>query len=142
MLVQQISVYVENRPGRLAAFTQVMADCKVDMKAISIADTSDFGILRCIVDKPDVAVEALKDNGFAASITEVLALGITNQPGGLDKAADLLNEANISIEYIYSFMTTIKGSAVIIFRVDNTEKALEVLENGGITVFRMEEIVE
>ncbi len=141
MLIKQISVYVENRPGRLAAFTKSLARCGVDMKAICIADTVDFGILRCIVDNAETAVVALKEDGFAASITEVIALGISNSPGGLDHAADLLNEAEISIEYIYSFMKAINDNAVIIFRVDDVEGAIKVLKEGGVKLLSMEELM-
>ncbi len=141
MLVNQISVYVENRPGRLAAFTKVLANSGVDMKAICIADTADFGILRCIVDDEEKAIKALKEEGFAASVTEVIALGISNSPGGLDRAAELLNDANISIEYIYSFMKAINNNAVIIFRVDKTEEAVKVLKDGGIELLSMKELL-
>ena len=141
MLVQQISVYLENRPGRLATFTQTLLESGVDMKAICIADTVDFGILRCIVDDEEKAVAALKEKGFAASITEVIALKISDSPGGLDSALDLLNEANVSVEYIYSFMKAINGSAVIIFRVDDAEKAVKVLTESGVEMLSKEDLV-
>ncbi len=142
MMVKQISVYLENRPGRLAAFTEALADCDVNMKAICIADTVDFGILRCIVDDSEKAVSKLKEAGFAASITEVIALGIDDSPGGLDQAAELLNDAKISIEYIYSFMKSVNGNAVIIFRVDDTERAIEVLKSGGVQLYSTKELAE
>lgn len=134
MLVKQISVFVENKAGRLAQITNILASEGINIQALSIADTTDFGILRLIVDKPQKAVEALRSNDFTATETDVIAVSIEDTPGGLAKALKVLEEEGIGIEYMYAFTEKRRDDALVILRVENYEKAIEVLKKGGIDV--------
>ena len=134
MTVKQISVFVENKPGRLAEFTNVLRNNNIDMRALSIAETPDFGILRVIVNDPFETACVLKDAGYIASITPVLAVKVADEPGSLFKILDILAEANINLEYTYAFLTREKDSAYIIFRVEDNDRAAEVLSKNGVTL--------
>ena len=138
MLVQQISVFVENKKGRLVGVTEVLAENDIDICAISIADTTNFGILRMIVDAPDLAVEKLKEGGYTVSTTEVIAVEIVDQPGGLNEILKILRDHDISIEYLYSFVRRPAENALILFRVEDTDKALEILRKSGAKVVSQE----
>ena len=105
MFIKQISIFVENKPGRLSAVTKLLAENNFDIRALSVADTKDFGILRIIVNKPDEACEVLKKAGWTVSITNVIAIGINDDPGGLSEAVECLYAANISVEYMYAFIS-------------------------------------
>lgn len=105
MKIQQLSIFVENKSGRLAEITQTIADANVDIRAMSIADTSDFGILRLIVDKPEKAVEAFKKAGMTVSLTSVIAIGLDDAPGEFAKAVKILSDNGISVEYLYAFIS-------------------------------------
>ena len=140
MQFQQISIFVENKSGRLAEITEALAAAKVDIRAVSIADTSDFGILRLIVDKPKEAVEALKAAGLTASLTSVIAMGIDDQPGEFAKALRVLADNKIGVEYMYAFISREHGKAFVILRVDDSERAVAVLKEHQITILSAEEI--
>lgn len=140
MQIQQLSVFVENKEGRLAEITRVLADANIDIRAISIADTSDFGILRLIVDKSDQAVTALKTAGMTVSLTNVIAIGITDKPGEFAKAMKILADEHIAIEYMYAFISRDKGKAFVILRVNDNEKAVSVMQDSGIAILTAEEI--
>ena len=140
MKIQQLSVFVENKEGRLAEITAALAGANIDIRAISIADTSDFGILRLIVDRPDEAVEALKAANMTVSLTSVIAIGITDKPGEFAKAMKILAEDHIVIEYMYAFISRDKGKAFVILRVNDDEQAVKVLGDAGITILTSEEI--
>ena len=140
MFVTQISVFLENKPGRLAQVTEVLKQNNIDISAISVADTSEFGIVRMIVDKPKEAVSALKAAKFPVSTTEVLAVEVSDKPGGLNFALQVLNEANISIEYLYSFIKRKGDKALILFRIEDSAKAVEVLQSAGVKLYTNEEI--
>lgn len=140
MFVTQISVFLENKPGRLAQVTEVLRQNNIDISAISVADTSEFGIVRMIVDKPKEAVSALKAAKFPVSTTEVLAVEVSDKPGGLNFALQVLNEANISIEYLYSFIKRKGDKALILFRIEDSAKAVEVLQSAGVKLYTNEEI--
>ena len=140
MLIKQISVFVENKKGRLYSLTKALADNGIDLKALSISDTSEFGILRCIVSDPQKALRIVKDAGFTASVTEVLGIEVEDEPGGLAKVMDILNQNDISVEYLYSFVGTRSDNALIIFRVEETEKAFELLKNSGLKILTEEMI--
>ena len=139
-MIQQISVFLENKKGRLAFITKVLAAAGADIRAMSVADTRDFGILRLIVDKPETAIAALKDEGMAVSLTDVLAIGVEDTPGGLAKATNALWDSGISVEYAYAFISQKDGTAFVILRVDNNEKAVEVLKANNITVIEQGDI--
>ncbi len=140
MAISQISVFVENRPGRLADITAVLAENGIDIRALSIADTSDYGILRLIVNNPDDAVSVLKKEGMTASATQVLGIAIPDEPGGFAKAIRVLADADISVEYAYAFITPNIGKAYVIIRVENNEKAAAALTRAGIELIDQAEI--
>jgi hypothetical protein len=140
MFVKQISVFLENKPGRLAAVTGVLKEKNIDISAISIADTTQFGILRMIVNKPEEAVAAIKEAGFPVSTTEVLAVEVADRPGGLNRALQVLQQAGVSIEYLYSFIKRNEDRALILFRVENPDKAVKALNSAGIKMYSSEEI--
>ncbi|WP_294588949.1 ACT domain-containing protein [uncultured Ruminococcus sp.] len=132
MTVKQLSVFIENRPGRLSAVTKILGDNDVNIRAMSLADTKDFGILRLIVDDFDKAVSALKEEGFSVTSTQVLAVEINDRPGGLAEAMKALYNDNISVEYMYSaFINTKENTAYLILRVENVTAAQEALTDAG-----------
>ena len=140
MQIQQLSVFIENKPGRLAEITEVLAEAGVDIRAISVADTSDFGILRLIVDKPKEAVEALRAANLTVSLTSVIAVGIDDKPGEFAKAMRVLADGEIGVEYMYAFISRDKGKAYVILRVLESDKAVECLKASGISLLNAEEI--
>lgn len=139
MYIKQISVFVENRPGRLADITEVLASNDIDIRALSIADTTDYGVLRLIVDKPDKAVEVLKQADIMVSATQVLGIRIPNQPGGFACAVRALADRGIGIEYAYAFITLDGKNACDIIRVENNDEAAEALNAAGIDLITAEE---
>lgn len=140
MLIKQLSIFVENKPGRLAHITEIIGKAGADIRAISVADTTDFGILRLIVDKPDAACEAIKAAGMTVTLTSVIAIGLKDEPGAFSVALRLLSDADIGVEYMYAFISRDQGKAYVILRVDNEEKAISVLEKGGIESIPPEKI--
>ncbi len=140
MTVKQISVFVENKPGQLAEFTKLLEKNNIDLRALSIADTQDFGILRVIVDDSYKTVCMLKEEGYICSVTKVLAVEIPDKPGSLVKILDALGEGGVNLEYTYAFLSRKKDSAYMIFRVTDNAKAVEVLNQHGITPICQEEL--
>ena len=140
MLVKQISVFLENKEGRVAQVTKILSDADINIRALSIADTTEFGILRLIVDKPEAAESALKNDGFTVSITEVIAISIKDEPGGLAKALQVLHDNKISVEYIYAFISKTSHKANVILRVEDCYRATESLEASGFLVLRAKEV--
>ncbi|MBR2403330.1 MAG: amino acid-binding protein [Lachnospiraceae bacterium] len=139
MSVKQISVFIENKKGKLAEATRYIADNNVNMKALSIADTQDFGILRIICEDPKAAEEALKEGGFITTVTDVLAVAISDKPGSLAAILEVLAEANIVVEYTYAFLSA-KAGAYMIFRVDDNQSAAAALAGAGIKTANQEEL--
>ena len=141
MTVKQLSVFIENRPGRLSAVTKILGDNDVNIRAMSLADTKDFGILRLIVDDFEKAVSALKTEGFSVTTTQVLAVEINDRPGGLSEAMKDLYNDNISVEYMYSaFINTKENTAYLILRVENVTAALEALSEAGFALISQQEL--
>ncbi len=140
MAISQISVFVENKPGRMAKITGVLAECGVDIRALSLADTNDFGILRMIVDQPDKAVACLKEANITASITQVIGIGITDKPGEFSKALEKLGAVGIDVEYMYAFLSRDSGKAFVILRVKEIEQATEVLRQNGVTILEAQQV--
>lgn len=134
MLIKQISVFVENKEGRLAEITETIAKAGVDIRALSIADTTDFGILRLIVDKPHETEKVLRDSGFTVSVTSVIAVGIDDVPGGFAKPMRVLANAHIDVEYMYAFISRDTKKAYVILRVNDNATATKVLEEAGIAL--------
>ncbi|MDR3255262.1 MAG: ACT domain-containing protein [Synergistaceae bacterium] len=142
MTVDQISVFVENKPGRLAEIVAILGDAGVDMRAMSIADTSDFGILRLIVDDPKRAQDLLRTSGCVVSVTQVLAVAIADKPGSLSAVLGVLADADISVEYAYAFITRKKDDAYVIFRVEDNERSFEVLKKHGVKTAGAKELYD
>ena len=141
MVVKQISVFMENRAGRLEEITGILAKSNVNIRALSLADTSDFGILRLIVDNPDRTAQILKKEGFTVRETEVIALEVEDKPGGLHEILTLFSRAGISIEYMYAFLERRhENKAVLIIRVEAAAKAVKTLEDAGKHLLAAEEI--
>ena len=132
MTVKQISVFLENKPGALAKFTDVLSKNKIDMRALSLAESSDFGIVRMIVKDVFNAMQVLKDEGYICSATNVLAVAIPDEPGGLANVIYYLGVEDINVEYMYAFTTRQKDLAYMIFRVEDNEKAASVLAKNGV----------
>jgi hypothetical protein len=140
IMVKQISVFLENKEGRLANVTKTIADSGINIRAMSIADTTDFGILRLIVNDPEKAKTVLENAEFTVSVKEVLAIGITDEPGSLSKAMASLLKDDIIIEYMYAFLGKCDGKALVILKVSDNEKAVKSLEASGIDVISEQEL--
>lgn len=140
MYVKQISVFIENTPGRLAAFTKLLGDNHIDLVSLSIADTTNFGILRGIVADYERAFQLIKDAGYTVKLTDVLAVAVPDEPGGLASVLNMLAENDIVLEYMYSFVRSAGDHALIIFRVDKLDKADKVLADNGVKLLSQEEV--
>jgi len=134
MKVEQISVFLENKPGGLEHVTRVWEEAKINIRALSLADTSDFGILRLIVDDVEAAKKALKENGFTIGETAVVAIEMPDRVGGLSAILKLLSERGINVEYMYAFVEKSGEHAIMIFRFDRTEEAIDILLKNGVTL--------
>ena len=132
MGISQISVFLENTTGRLCEVTGTLARANINLRAISIADTADFGILRIIVDKTDEAVKALVSAGFTTRQTTVAAVEIDDKPGSLATLMELFRKSEINIEYLYASLEGNHGKAVVIFKLENNEKGFDILEKNGV----------
>ena len=131
---RQISVFIENRSGRLAKITTALGNAGVNIRAMSLADTSDFGILRLIVDKTEKARETLVEHGFTVKVSEVIAVAIPDVPGALGVLLSLMERAGLNVEYMYAFVEKKNNAAVIIFYFDDTEKAIGILQENDVQV--------
>lgn len=141
MTVKQLSVFVENRAGRLSKITRLLGDSNISIRAMSIADTKDFGILRLIVNDSEKALEVLKKNDLAVTITNVLAIRISDKPGGLADAMECLYKDNISVEYMYAaFLNEADETAYLVLRVDKLDEAVTALDEGGFKLVSDEEL--
>ena len=134
MAIRQLSVFLENRHGTLVEVTELLAKEKIDIRAMSLADTQDFGILRLIVNDPEGAKAALAKIGFVASVNEVTAVAINDNPGALSEVIHVMAEAQINIEYLYAFLTNHKDNAYVVLRVVDNDHAAEVLAANGIVL--------
>jgi hypothetical protein len=134
MGIKQISVFLENTTGRLCEVTQTLAKANINLRAISIADTADFGILRLIVDKTDEAVNVLTAAGFTTRQTTVAAVEIDDKPGSLAVLMELFQKSGINIEYLYASLEGSQGKAVVIFKLEDHEKGFEILKKNGLTM--------
>ena len=134
MRVVQISVFLENKAGRLAEVTSILAEADVNIRALSVADTSDFGVLRLIVNDVQKAETALKSRGFTLGKTDVVAVKVEDKPGGLHTILEMLFKASINVEYMYAFVQQSGSHAVMIFRFDNIDAAVKILQKNDVTV--------
>ncbi|MFI3226135.1 MAG: acetolactate synthase [Clostridia bacterium] len=132
MIIKQLSVFVENESGRVASIVSSLGKSGIDISALSLADTMDFGIMRMIVDKPEVAMETLKQEGIIYKLTDVLAVALDDQPGGLATVLEVLSTEDYAVNYMYAFMSRSHG-AVMVLSVDDTESAMALLMGKGFT---------
>ena len=139
-MAEQISIFIENKEGRLAEVSAILRDAQVNIRALSLADTTDFGVLRLIVNDNDKATAALKREGFTVGKTQVLAVEVSDKPGGLNKVLDPLSEQDVNVEYMYAFANPQCKNAIMIFRFDDIEKAKEILGKNSIKVISSQEI--
>lgn len=140
MKVKQISIFLENKSGRLAQVTRTLGENGINIRALSIADTTDFGILRLIVNDPDKAVRFLKDKGFTVSATDVIAVEVADRPGGLAEVLQLLDRAGINIEYLYAFLQKSADAALVVFRVEQLDETVRVLQESGTRILGGDEV--
>jgi hypothetical protein len=140
MRVEQIAVFLENKSGRLAEITAILADNGINIRALSVADTADFGILRLIVDKVELAKTVLKENGFTVGKTNVLAVEVPDRTGGLATVLKSIEAAGLNVEYMYAFVNKTGENAVLIFRFEEMDKAIASLQQGGFTLLSGEQI--
>jgi len=131
MIIDQLSVFAENKVGALADITGMLAEADIDIDALTIADTAEYGVLRLIVDSPKKALTVLKLGGFIVNLTPVISIKMDDKPGSLSQIIRLFAESNIAIEYLYAFVSRESGSAYVVFRVEDTESAAKMLENAG-----------
>ena len=131
MAIKQLAVFVENKHGSLDEVIFLIADAGVDIRALSISETQDFGILRMIVKNLDIAKETLRENDYIYNVTDVVAVSVPDKPGAMAGVIRILSENEINLEYVYAFLGSDHGSACVILRVADNEKAEKVLEDGG-----------
>ncbi len=139
-MIKQISVFLENKSGRLVRVAQVLGEAGINIRGLSIADTSDFGILRMIVDQPDKTIQVLKEQGIMATGTDVIAMEVPDTPGGLARVLEYLQKADINIEYLYSFIEKPTNNAIIMMRVEKITEALEVLKKNQVPIVSSERV--
>lgn len=140
MFVKQISVFLENTKGSLSRLTRLLSKGGIDLIALSIADTENYGIMRCIVSDTEKGIKIMREAGYVARLTDVLAVSVPDQPGGLAGVLALLNAADVSVEYLYSFVRNSGTNALVIFRLNDNERGMRVLEEGDITLLSQEEV--
>jgi hypothetical protein len=133
MAIKQISVFLENNAGRLGDVTRTLALAGISIRAISIADTADFGILRLVVDKGDQALQALNNGGFTTRVSDVLAVEIDDVPGSLARIMELFQQSNVNIEYLYASLEGKAGKAVVIFKLADYDKGLSIIKGNGLS---------
>ncbi|MCR4644379.1 MAG: ACT domain-containing protein [Oscillospiraceae bacterium] len=140
MTTQQLSIFMENKPGQLVKVTETLTAANIDIRAMSLADTQDFGIVRMIVNDSVKAQAALREKGFMSTITKVMCIAMNDQPGGLGAVTKLLADANVNIDYLYACITVIGKDAYIVLHVDDEKKANEVLTAAGVRMVSAEEL--
>ena len=141
-MIDQLSVFVENKQGRLAEVAEILGNAGIDLRAMSIADAADFGVLRLIADDSQRALELLRAADCIVSVTQVLAVSIEDTPGSLSRILRILADAEINIEYLYAFITRKKGNAYVIFRVEDNMRALALFVEHGVKTAGAEELYE
>ena len=140
MKLEQISVFLENRKGRLWKALSILRDAEINIRALSIADTSEFGILRMIVPEPDKAREVLEENNFVVKTNDVIGVEIPDTPGGLDGILEILTKADINVEYLYAFVEKKMDQAIVVLRTEDIEGGIKALKDGGATLLSSEEV--
>ena len=134
MTIKQISLFLENKPGHLASICKALADAKINIVTLSLADTQQFGIVRLIVDDWEKADAVLKAAGFAVNVRDVLAVGVRDEPGGMTALLAIIEKAGVNIEYMYAFAAHVGSEAVLVFRFDDSVKAEKALADAGVQI--------
>ncbi len=134
MKITQISVFLENKKGRLYEVCDLLGKNKIDIKALTIAESPEFGILRIVVNKPQEALKLLKDNRLVANITEIVAVEVSDKPGGLAQVLRVINDNDLNVEYMYGFVEKRSENALLVFRFDDTDRAIAVLGKSGVKI--------
>lgn len=142
MKLKQISIFLENKKGRLWKALSILKDAGINIRALSIADTSEFGILRLIVPDPDRAKSALEEENFVVKINDVIAVEVHDEPGGLEEILLNLNKADINVEYIYAFVEKKGKKAIVVLRTEDIDAGINALESKGITILSSDEVYE
>lgn len=142
MKTEQISIFVENRSGKLTEIIHLLAINNINIRALSLADTSDFGILRMILSQPQKAIEVLNEHGFTLGKTSVVAVELADKPGSLDAILFLISSASINIEYMYACARLNQHNAIMIFRFDKNDEAIELLEASGYNIISEQKLCE
>lgn len=142
MKLKQISIFLENKKGRLWKALSILKESEINIRALSIADTSEFGILRLIVPEPEEAKAALEKGNFVVKINDVIPVGVPDKPGGLDGILEILNKADINVEYIYAFVEKKGEKAAVVLRTEDIDAGILALKEGGATVLSPEEVYE
>ncbi len=137
-MVKQISVFLENKKGRLAEVTRTLSAERINIRALSLADTADFGVMRVIVNDPDKCLAVLKAGGFVAQVTDVIAVEVEDKPGGLARVLEVLDRDNVNVEYMYAYVEKTRDNAIVICKIDDRELALKVLARNGIATVNAE----
>ncbi|MFC1516369.1 ACT domain-containing protein [Thermodesulfobacteriota bacterium] len=140
MKAEQISVFLENKAGRLAEVTAILAEAEVNIRALALADTSDFGVLRLIVNDNDKAETALKNRGFTVGKTDVVAVEVEDRPGGLHSILGILHREGVNVEYMYAFVQQSGNNAIMIFRFDDLDNAVRILQKNNVTVINGKDV--
>lgn len=140
MAVRQISVFLENKIGRLAEITQILGNKEINIRALAIADTTEFGILRMIVDRPQKAYEALEERGFTVSQTEVVVVEVEDKPGGLAQVMAILGEEGINVEYLYAFVAPRGRGALVVLKIEEKKATIDLLQEKKVKILSAEEI--
>jgi len=140
MTIEQLSVFIENNPGKLVEALEAMGDADIDMRALSLADTADFGILRMIVDKPAQAFAVLQEAGYLVKTNQVIPVVVGDKPGGLAGVLRFLADAGVDVEYTYAFIAHSHDNAYVILRVNDNEAAVKVLTENGVPMLSVEEV--
>ncbi|MBQ7580347.1 MAG: ACT domain-containing protein [Clostridia bacterium] len=140
MAIKQLSIFVENKAGKIVEVTELLAKNNIDLRALSIADTQDYGILRTIVDDTEKAKSVLEENGSVYKVTEVIGVEIPDVPGGMSKVMRILSDNGVNIEYVYAFISRSKEFAYVVMRVRDNEKAEKILTDNGINLVDENEI--
>ena len=140
MKVTQISVFLENKKGRLFEATSVLGQNGINIRALTIAESEDYGVLRMVVDNPQKALDVFKKNNFSASITDIIAVEVSDEAGGLAKILKVFNDEDVNIEYMYGFVEKSGDKALMVFRIDDVDKALQILKKNNVNIIGEKEI--
>jgi hypothetical protein len=140
MIIKQLSVFLEDKAGRLTEITRILAENDINISAFTVAEASDYGILRLVVGRPELALKVLKENGFSVNTTEVIGIIVPHKPGGLYQALKILSSNNVSIDYMYAF--ALENSASVVFRPSSINEAIEVLQKNKMELLRTSQIYQ